>query len=261
MSASGPASAWRGAAALRPGWLLYAGVVGTASPHAHHTVQVLAARGGEFELADGHGGRVACRAAAIPADATHAVLRGSPDAVLLHIDRDSATGRALNACARDAASWANAARSLPIPAAAGLAGAEALAAALPRVPAGPPAARHPALARALRAVAVRLDRSAPVRLGDVAREAGLSEGRLAHLFRDELGLPFRPYVLWLRIQRATELVAAGESLTLAAHGAGLADSAHLSRVCRRMFGIAPSEFTRGIRWAVGDAPRYGGPIR
>jgi AraC-like DNA-binding protein len=48
--------------------------------------------------------------------------------------------------------------------------------------------------------------------------------------------------------RATELVAAGASITDAAHGAGFADGAHLSRVCRRMFGIAPTDFTRQIRW-------------
>lgn len=71
---------------------------------------------------------------------------------------------------------------------------------------------------------------------------------MAHLFRDELGLPFRPYVLWLRLMRAAELASQGLSLTDAAHGAGFCDSAHFSRVCRRMFGIAPSDFTRRIRW-------------
>jgi AraC-like DNA-binding protein len=33
---------------------------------------------------------------------------------------------------------------------------------------------------------------------------------------------------------------AGSSWTEAAQQAGFADSAHLSRTCRRMFGIAPS---------------------
>lgn len=44
--------------------------------------------------------------------------------------------------------------------------------------------------------------------------------------------------LWLRLQRAVELFAAGTPLTEAAHAAGFADSAHLSRTFRRMFGIA-----------------------
>ena len=37
--------------------------------------------------------------------------------------------------------------------------------------------------------------------------------------------------------RALELFVEGASLTDAAHGAGFADSAHLSRTFRRMFGI------------------------
>jgi AraC-like DNA-binding protein len=51
------------------------------------------------------------------------------------------------------------------------------------------------------------------------------------------GLPFRTYVVWLRLMRAVELYSAGSSLTDAAHGAGFSDSSHLSRTFRRMFGI------------------------
>jgi AraC-like DNA-binding protein len=37
-----------------------------------------------------------------------------------------------------------------------------------------------------------------------------------------------------------ELAAAGEPLSSAAHQAGFADAAHLSRTSKRMFGISPS---------------------
>ncbi|MCC7134500.1 MAG: helix-turn-helix domain-containing protein, partial [Gemmatimonadales bacterium] len=59
-----------------------------------------------------------------------------------------------------------------------------------------------------------------------------------HLFVQEVGLAFRPYVLWLRLNRAVEAFAAGEALTAAAYQAGFSDSAHLSRTFRRMYGIA-----------------------
>lgn len=78
----------------------------------------------------------------------------------------------------------------------------------------------------------------PVRLEDVARHVGLSPGRARHLFVEQTGLPFRTYLLWLRLMRAVELFAAGSSLTSAAHGAGFSDSSHLSRTFRRMFGVA-----------------------
>jgi AraC-like DNA-binding protein len=85
-------------------------------------------------------------------------------------------------------------------------------------------------------VARRLDE--PVVLSDAARFVGLSPGRTRHLFVEQTGLPFRTYLLWLRLNRAVESHSGGASLTQAAHGAGFADSAHLSRTFRRMFGIA-----------------------
>lgn len=78
----------------------------------------------------------------------------------------------------------------------------------------------------------------PVRLEDVAAHVGLSPGRARHLFVDQTGLPFRTYLLWLRLMRAVQLFSAGSSLTSAAHGAGFSDSSHFSRTFRRMFGIA-----------------------
>lgn len=77
-----------------------------------------------------------------------------------------------------------------------------------------------------------------VSLADAAAHVGLSTGRARHLFVDGTGLPFRTYLLWLRLTRAVDLFSRGASLTDAAHGAGFSDSAHLSRTFRRMFGIA-----------------------
>ena len=78
-----------------------------------------------------------------------------------------------------------------------------------------------------------------ISLDEVAYAMNLSPGRFRHLFVKETGMALRPYILWLRFQRAWELISAGHNLTAAAHGAGFADSAHLSRTSRRMFGIPP----------------------
>jgi hypothetical protein len=72
----------------------------------------------------------------------------------------------------------------------------------------------------------------------------LSPDRFRHLFIEETGMRFRPYVLWLRIEIALAAFAAGRSLTEASHAGGFADSAHFSRTFKRMFGIAPSSFQR-----------------
>jgi AraC-like DNA-binding protein len=84
--------------------------------------------------------------------------------------------------------------------------------------------------------AARLDTQ--VSLADAAAHVGLSSGRARHLFVEQTGLPFRTYLLWLRLMRAVELFSSGSSLTDAAHGAGFSDSSHFSRTFRRMFGIA-----------------------
>ncbi len=78
-----------------------------------------------------------------------------------------------------------------------------------------------------------------VRLSDAAPMVNLSAARLRHLFVEQTGLPFKTYLLWLRLTRAVERFAAGAPLTQAAHEAGFSDSAHLSRTFRRMFGVTP----------------------
>lgn len=98
------------------------------------------------------------------------------------------------------------------------------------------AVRDPRIQRMIAWVSARLDDDPS--LDEIAAFVGLSPGRTRHLFVKETGLPFRTFVLWLRLNRALELFVCGASLTEAAHGAGFADSAHLSRTFRRMFGIA-----------------------
>ena len=95
--------------------------------------------------------------------------------------------------------------------------------------------------RILRAIAyVNSHLDAPLTLDDVAAEAFLSPSRFRHLFVEQTGMALRPYILWRRFLRVWELLMSGESLTSAAHAAGFADAAHLTRTSRRMFGFPPS---------------------
>ncbi len=59
-------------------------------------------------------------------------------------------------------------------------------------------------------------------------------------FSEQVGIPFRRFVLWLRLRRAAEHAWRTQSLTEAAHAAGFSDLAHFSRVCRATFGVAPT---------------------
>jgi AraC-like DNA-binding protein len=83
-----------------------------------------------------------------------------------------------------------------------------------------------------------------VQLADIADATCLSPDRFRHLFIEQTGMRFRPYLLWLRIEIALTALASGKNLTEASHAGGFADSAHFSRTFKRMFGIAPSSFQR-----------------
>jgi AraC family transcriptional regulator len=87
---------------------------------------------------------------------------------------------------------------------------------------------------------IRQHLASPITLATLARTVHRSPSRLAHRFRAATGVPVRRFILWHRLRAAGEWAMRGSSLTEAAHAAGFADSAHLSRTFRSMFGIAPS---------------------
>lgn len=79
-----------------------------------------------------------------------------------------------------------------------------------------------------------------ISLQELAESVYLSESRFAHLFKEQLGIPIRRYLLWMRMIRALKMVMQDISLTEAAHQTGFSDSAHFSRTFRSMFGMSPS---------------------
>lgn len=100
----------------------------------------------------------------------------------------------------------------------------------------------PRIARVLERIREHPD--AELTLAKVAAVAHLSPSRFRHLFVAQTGISFRAYLLWARVALAVARGMAGGSWTEAAQQAGFADSAHLSRTCRRMFGIAPTMLVR-----------------
>jgi AraC-like DNA-binding protein len=88
-------------------------------------------------------------------------------------------------------------------------------------------------------------------LNTLASIARLSPSRFMHAFTESVGIPVRPYILWLRLQRAACDLKEGASVTSAAHRAGFSDAAHLTRTFRRMLGATPSQLALLNRVSLG----------
>ena len=113
---------------------------------------------------------------------------------------------------------------------------------------------HPGVNRVIRSLRERLGRREDLSLQTVSALAGLSPSRFMHLFTESVGVPLRPYILWLRLQRAACDLIHGVTATEAAHSAGFSDAAHLTRTFRRMLGVTPTQLELHKRMIQGVLP-------
>jgi AraC-like DNA-binding protein len=100
----------------------------------------------------------------------------------------------------------------------------------------------PALKRALKHIRA-LD-VLKVSAAELAEVAGVGESHLLHLFGEELGVPLRRYLLWMRMKRAVAAIAGGSNATQAAHVAGFYDSAHLTKTFKDLLSLDPSQLVK-----------------
>jgi len=94
-----------------------------------------------------------------------------------------------------------------------------------------------------------------LRLSQLVENSGLSISRFRHLFSTQVGMSLKSYLLWTKLQRTIQSLATDSSLTHAAHAAGFADSAHLSRTFRRTFGLAPADLNKNAHFTTRTSDR------
>jgi AraC-like DNA-binding protein len=232
-----------------PAWpplLATRGRGGTSSPHAHHAMHVVLALEGELAIRVGKRSLRAPGVLTAP-DVSHALDADGRDVLLVFIDPESDVGAALGgALAEPVRTFDDAARRALVAAEpmrvmqdAGVAWTREVVARLGgALPAARPAL-HPRIRRVLRHLR-DAGADGDVSLAALAAIAELSPGRVMHAFTDSVGIPLRPYLMWLRLQRAAGEIVRGAALSAAAASAGFSDAAHMSRTFRRMLGMAPS---------------------
>ncbi|WP_084536071.1 AraC family transcriptional regulator [Nocardia yamanashiensis] len=83
-----------------------------------------------------------------------------------------------------------------------------------------------------------------VTVAELSAASGIPRSRLISAFKAAYGLPPHAYLLRLRANRARRLLLAGGQPAEVAVATGFADQAHLTRICKRYFGITPGAIRR-----------------
>jgi AraC-like DNA-binding protein len=243
-----PASQYVGASAFTwPAALFLWGPGAWTDLHRHHCVQLVLALDGTLRFRQGSRQRwTRCGAVLVRPDAWHEVDARATNVLIAFVDAESELSAALAArTASDAA---------PIPPAtvaewrtqlgeaASLTSArvEPWVANVLLLERRPPSVDH-RIKRVLRDLPNRLAETESVSLAAVAASVRLSPSRFLHVFTTSVGVPLRPYVLWLRLQCGARELARGKSVAEAAYAAGFADAAHFTRTFRRMIGATPRQ--------------------
>jgi AraC-like DNA-binding protein len=233
---------------LWPPLLATQGPGSASAGHAHHAMHLVLALQGELQVKV-QGGKPTRAAGVLTAPGVpHALDASGTEVLLVFLDPQSEAGAALlptltspvrlltraeaDAIAQDAA-------PLHLMQEGGPAWTQRLVAQLGGPVLPPRAPLHPRVRKLLRLLR-ELPPEADTSLEALAVQVGLSPGRLMHAFTGSIGLPLRPYLAWLRLQRAAAGIVSGMALSEAAYAAGFSDGAHMSRTFRRMLGMSPS---------------------
>ncbi|RJG26967.1 AraC family transcriptional regulator [Paenibacillus thiaminolyticus] len=76
----------------------------------------------------------------------------------------------------------------------------------------------------------------------------LSESRLSHLFKEEVGISLSSYILLQKMETAFHYIFSGHTMTDAALEAGFSSSSHFTRTVRDKLGMAPRAIVQNSRY-------------
>ena len=236
------------------GFLLVGRGEGVVPPHSHHAIQVVIAIDGEPAIQGERGEWQAGRAFIVRQDAVHSYKPNGALGAMLLVDPESAEGVWLRTALRGDITFvpdtrlANCAAEFqrlvdqPFES---MGVRELIGQCLQAISPGAPPSRR--LDERVTRVLSKIRGSDELRISidEAAAMAFLSPSRFAHLFKQQVGLPFRHYMLWRKLTRAMLVIGRGQTISTAAHEADFSDAAHLTRTFYQMVGLPPSVLMRG----------------
>ena len=236
------------------GFLLTARAQGVVPAHAHHAIQIVIALDGCVAISGSDGEWHETRGLVMRPDAEHSFDCNGASGVMMFVDPESSEGSWLSMSLRQDITMVSDARlEVIVPALRAFVEQPDDSADIAVLIRQGIQGLRPGLAPARRLDArvttvldaIRASDDLRMSLDQAADKACLSSTRFAHLFKDQVGLPFSRYMLWRKLTRAMVAIASEGTIAAAAHAADFADAAHLTRTFYQMVGMAPSALMRG----------------
>ncbi|HEX4340086.1 MAG TPA: AraC family transcriptional regulator [Polyangiaceae bacterium] len=237
-----------GALPIWPPLLATRGPGAESGVHSHHAMHLVLAVTGSLRVTARDAMPATVAGVLTAPDVAHSIDARGVDVVLVFLEPESEVGALLAvALGGELRPIDDAERALLLDGASpetlmGAAGAEWTRRAASVLGAGTVAAKrtvHPRVKKLL-GVLRNLPPDGDTSLETLAAAVELSPGRLMHAFTESIGVPLRPYLQWLKLQRAASAIVSGMPLAAAAHAAGFSDAAHMSRTFRQTLGTTPS---------------------
>lgn len=79
------------------------------------------------------------------------------------------------------------------------------------------------------------------KVADVAEYVCLSESRLRHLFKQQVGQPIQNFIMWMKVVDSLNMILQGRQLSQSAIDAGFWDSSHMNRSYKELIGLPPGQ--------------------
>ena len=95
----------------------------------------------------------------------------------------------------------------------------------------------------------------PFFISDVAEACGVSIATLERLFRQNLQMSPKQYILEMRLGRAKAELAKGKNVSEAWSESGIADYSHFIRIFKKTVGVTPSQYRKTLNSSVAEIRR------
>jgi len=236
------------------GYLLVGRGQGIVPPHQHHAIQVVIGIDGDIAISGEDGDWRTGRGAIVRQDVAHSYNPQGRLGAMVFVDPESTEGAWLQTSVREDITLVPAPRldhcvvelrrflDAPFES---LGVRDLIKHCVQAMCTGAPPSRRldPRVTKVL--TAIRASDELRMSIEEAAALVFLSPSRFAHLFTQQLGLPFRRYMLWRKMTRAMLMIGREQTIAAAAAAADFADAAHLTRTFYQMVGLPPSVLMRG----------------